>query len=123
MAAASDIAVRESRLARRLGRLFRVERRGGFARRPPELAGHFLRRRGALIDELIATEVQRRAQAVPSSTELRQAAEALGREIRESRVSVDARIEQLETELRAARGEGMTTGMRNGAAGRVIGHG
>lgn len=120
---ADDIALRESRLARRLGRLFRVERGGGFARHSPRLTDEVLRRRGVLIDELVATETDRRAQGLPSSPELRAAVEDLSRELVLSRRCVDARVEELTAELRAARGEGGLSGIRNGPHSRVIGRG
>jgi hypothetical protein len=123
MRATGDLAACETRLALRLGRLFRVERVGALARRPARIANLFLRRRDALIAELIETDRRRFASATPATPELDRAARALSYEIEASRLSAGERAEKLDRALRAARGEAMASGMRNDAPGRVIGRG
>ena len=122
-ASPADLAARETRLARRLGRLFRVERVGALARRPARVADLLLRRRDALIGELVETDRRRRAAAIPASAELDHAAKALSAEIDASRATADDRVESIARQLRAARGEGMSSGARNDGAGRVLGRG
>jgi hypothetical protein len=120
---AADIVTTECRLARRLGRLFRIERSGGFARRPQPVASRCISRRGALIEALMQTEVDRRAASAPISPELRDAAQALWDEVGRSRASADARLERLETELRTVSGLGPPSGLRGSTTGRLIGRG
>jgi len=116
-----DALQRECRLLRRLARLFRAEREGALARRPVALATRLIERRGLLIDQLLALERGRR-DAAPAP-ELRAAARALAAEIGAARRDAETRIDRLRRELRALGGEGAFTGMRNLAAGRVIGRG
>ena len=85
---ATDLARREGRAARRLARLFRIERHGGLARWPPETARRLIARRGLLVDELIALEVRRRSFAPWVPTELELAIEILAREVARDRKSV-----------------------------------
>jgi hypothetical protein len=116
-----DIVAHESLLARRVGRLFRVERNGQLARRRHELGEHLLRRRGELIEALIRTDAARRALKIPITGELQRAAETLWRETAQSWRSADTRLQQLRADLLMARGEGTPSGVRGTAAGRIIG--
>jgi hypothetical protein len=117
------IVAHESHLARRLGRLFRAERQGRLSGRRRGLAGGLVRRRGELIEALIGTDAARRARRLPISPELRRAAEALAREAALSHDRADVRLRQLRDDLLMARGQGIPTGIRGAAAGRLIGKG
>jgi hypothetical protein len=117
-----DIVVHESHLARRIGRLFRSERAGRPARRQ-ELAQRLFRRRGELIDALIRTDAARRDLQIPLSPELASAIEALWHETGGARRDADARLDRLRADLLMARGDGIPSGVRGGAGGRIIGRG
>jgi hypothetical protein len=117
-----DIVVHESYLARRVGRLFRYERAGRLSRRQ-ELAQRLSRRRGELIDALIRTDAARRNLQIPISPELRNAVEALWLETGGARRDADARLDRLRADLLMARGDGIPSGVRGVAGGRVIGRG
>lgn len=119
----SNLTLREYRLLRRLARLFRIERKGGFARRTAPLAARLIHRRGLLLDQLVAIEIERNDSAAAPSRELRGAVDALAQEIERARRSAETRLAMLRADLRALGGEGIPTGMRNRAAGRVIGRG
>ncbi|HEY5208119.1 MAG TPA: hypothetical protein VIJ42_01620 [Stellaceae bacterium] len=116
-----DIVAHEALLARRLVRLFRIERSGQLSRRPRDLVARLLQRRGELIDALIRTDAARRGLKIPITVELQRAAEALWRETTQSWRSTDARLQQLRADLLMARGEGIPSGIRGHAGGRVIG--
>lgn len=118
-----DIVAHESLLARRVGRLFRVERAGRLAERAPDLAQRLLDRRHELIDALIRTDTARRNLKIPISPELQHAAEGLWREAGEMRRVADMRLDRLRADLLLARGDGIPTGIRGLSNSRVIGRG
>jgi hypothetical protein len=122
-AAGRDIVAYETDLARRLDRLFRGERNGRLARRPPMAAERLLERRGQLIAALIRADATRRALLLPVSADLSRAAEALWRETGLARRCADARLDQLRADLLMSRGEGIPSGIRGVADRRVIGWG
>ncbi|MGH6980011.1 MAG: hypothetical protein ACREFC_02280, partial [Stellaceae bacterium] len=113
-----DIVAHESRLARRIGFLFGIERAGQLARRAPRLAQGLLRRRGELIEALMRADAARLALRLPVSAELRQAVETLWREAGATRRETDARLDDLRADLLRARGDGVPSGVRSAAAGR-----
>jgi hypothetical protein len=113
----------ESRAARRLGRLFRMERVGCFERRPTETVWRLIRRRARLVDELIELDAERRSQAAPGSVELGAAIEELVREVDRSQNWCVDRITALAGELRRQQAGGIATGLRDGADGWLLGHG
>ncbi|HWD58906.1 MAG TPA: hypothetical protein VG308_11535 [Stellaceae bacterium] len=117
------LMTREYRAARRLARLFRIERAGGLARRPPEIAKRLVARRGRLVDELARLEAQRRALAPWTIVELDLAMGALAREVDSAERWCLGRLAELGDELARRRGAGGTTGLRDGAAGQLLGHG
>jgi hypothetical protein len=113
----------ESRAARRLGRLFRIERVGCFERRPIETVWRLIRRRARLVDELIRLDSERRSQAAPGSVELGVAIGELAGEVDRSQRRCVDRISALAGELRRQQAGGIATGLRDGADGRLLGHG
>jgi hypothetical protein len=121
--AAGDILAQERRLARRVERLFRLERRGAMPRRSRDLAGRLAGRRGDLVTALMRADAARRALDLPVSPELRAALEALWRETGRARDSADTRLRQLAAELRLARGDGTASGVRHSVDSRLIGTG
>jgi hypothetical protein len=112
----------ESRAARRLGRLFRMERVGCFEGRPIETVWRLIRRRARLVDELIRLDAERRSQAAPGSVELGVAIGELVREVDRSQTRCVDRITALAGELRRQQAGGVATGLRDGADGRLLGH-
>lgn len=119
----ANIAAVESRLARRVCRLFQMDRTGVLARRGANLAGRLRDRRGQLIALLIQTDKTRRNLEIPISPELQHAAEALWRETNSLHDGVQAELERLQIDLSLVRGAGRPTGIRNATAGRVIARG
>jgi hypothetical protein len=119
---AQDLAMRESRTARRLGRLFRIERAGRLAGRPGEIAWRLIERRARLVDELMRLDAARRPLAAPVPAELTAAIGDLAREVRRSQAECVARIEALQHELEQRRGAPRASGLRDRAAGgRLLG--
>ena len=116
-----DLAVRECRAARRLTRLFRIERRGRFERHSVETVRQLIGRRAVLVDELAQLEANRHALGAPLPAELGAALGELAREVGAARQSCLARSEQLAAELAQRRGEGRATGLRGGSAGQLLG--
>jgi hypothetical protein len=119
----TEIIVRESRAARRLGRLFKIERAGGFNRRPVATVQRLVERRGILVSELLVIDGKRRALNSPRSAELEQALAELAREVSGSLHGSQTQVERLHAELRFRRGKGMPTGVRDGASGLLLGRG
>lgn len=108
------------RIARRLSRLFRIERSGGFDRRPAATVRRIVERRDALIDALIA--FQRQHEEAPTAAFLRSLAE-LADEVRYAQEYAEAQIVRLRMELGLRRGDGRPTGLRGGADGQLLGRG
>jgi hypothetical protein len=119
----STLELIESRAARRLGRLFRMERVGCFERRPIETIWRLIRRRARLVDELIRLDAARRSRAAPGSVELGAAIEELGSEVDRSQTRCVDRITVLVGELGRRQAGAIATGLRDGADGRLLGHG
>lgn len=122
-ASISDPAARQSRIARRLTRLFRFERTGSFARRPTETVWRLIAARGELMAELTRIERQRREARVAASPELDKAMQELAAEAALSRTYGEMLVGELGAELRARRGEGAASGLRDGGGGRLLGCG
>ncbi len=116
----SDPEADARRIARRLSRLFRIERCGGFDRRPAETVRRMIERRDALIDALIA--FQRQHEKAPSPAFLQSLAE-LADEARHAQEYAEAQVVRLRAELGLRRGDGRPTGLRGGAEGQLIGRG
>lgn len=113
----------ESRAVRRLARLFRWERTGRLARLPPAVTARLTERRGAVIDQVIRLETRRRSLAPWTTGELDRAMDALALEVERAERHNLARLAELGAELARRRGGGAATGLRDGAAGRVLGRG
>ena len=111
----------EYRTARRLARLFRIERSGGFARRPAELMRRWAERRGAVIDELMRLDAKRLSLAPWTTADLDIAMGALAREIDRAEQRCRELLAELGAELERRRGLGTATGLRDGADGRLLG--
>jgi len=120
---AAELAKTEYRLARRLARLFRIERRGRFDRRPGDVAVRLVARRGALIDELMRLERRRRSLTPWNLPELDIALAGLAREVGSGEQWCRERLAELGAELDRRRGIGTATGLRAGGAGRLLGRG
>ena len=121
--AASDLAIAEYRMARRLARLFRIERTGPMARRPRDVADRLIDRRGTLIERLMRLEYERRAAALRPLPELDAAMSALAAEIDGAERFCLDRLAVLDAELARRRGRGTATGLRDGVAGQLLGQG
>jgi hypothetical protein len=122
-ALAPDPAARQSRIVRRLGRLFRLERAGAFGRRSAETAWRLIGRRGELMAELTRIERHRRQARLPPSPELREAVNELAAEVALSRTYGETLVAGIGGELRARRGEAAPSGLRDGGGGRLLGRG
>jgi hypothetical protein len=118
----ADPTVQVSRTARRLARLFRIERCGGFERRPIETMRRLTERRGQLVEELMRLDAERRSFAPWVTTDLDRSMWVLTRAIDGLHDDVAARLDRLGAELRLRRGEGTATGLRDGG-GQLLGRG
>ena len=119
--AGTDIIFRESRAARRLGRLFRVEAAGGFRRRPTHIVRRLIERRDMLIEQLLQLDVMRRSLGSPRTAALEEALEELASNVSTGLQFAHARVEQISGDLRMRHGEGLRTGIRNAAVGQLLG--
>lgn len=119
---APDLDAAQRRMARRLARLFRIERAGRFEQRPVA-AVRLMERRGALIDALIATLSQRRSGTDLRSPGLEGALADLAFEVRRSRERAKTRLERLHAELRLRRGDMPPSGLRGSGGGKLLGRG
>lgn len=120
---ATELARTEYRLARRLARLFRIERRGRLERRPGGVAARFVARRGELVDELMRLEQRRRSLTPWPLPELDLALAALAREVGSGEQWCHERLAELAAELDRRRGVGTATGLRDSGAGQLLGRG
>jgi hypothetical protein len=111
----SDPAACE-RLARRLARLFRIERKGGFDALPPALVPRLLARRAALIEQLVGDCPVQGLEALDT------ALSDLAAEVRQSQECVSGRLGRLELEALLRCGRGRATGVRR-ASGQLLGWG
>ena len=119
----SDLHLRESRTARRLGRLFKIECGGGFDRLPLVTIWRIIERRDAVIRELLKLDDLRRSLAPSRSAELDQAIRELARNVTQASNCARSRAEKIDGDLRARRGEGITTGIRGRPEGQLLGRG
>jgi hypothetical protein len=120
---ATALLRREYRTARRLARLFRVERSGRFARLPAETVDRLIERRGVLIGELAAIDAKRLSLAPWATPDLDIAMGVLAREVDCAEQRCREVIAELGAELERRRGMGTATGLRDGADGRLLGSG
>lgn len=120
---ATALLRREYRTARRLARLFRIERLGGFARLPGETRRRIVERRGALIGELVGIDAKRMSLAPWTTPDLDVAMGSLAREVDRTEQHCRELIARIGAELERRRGMGTATGLRDGADGRLLGSG
>ena len=116
-----DLADRESRIARRLERLFRIERNGGFARFPVETIARLVERRAALLETLAGLEATRRAGQPMRIAVLDAALEQLADEVARSLPIAEARVDRLRGEL--GRRGSTASGLRDDRGSRLLGRG
>ncbi len=114
---------REMLIARRLVRLFRLERSGHLRRRSADTVFRLIDRRGRLIGELIQLEERRRSLAPWVLDELDLTMGALAREVDRGEQSCLEFLAEIGARLSRLRGEGTATGLRDGADGRLLGRG
>lgn len=120
---ATDLDACESRLVRRLGRLFRIERAGRFDERSPLTVQRMIKRRDAVIDELLALDADRRDAIGAPSADLVRALTDLSLEVQQSREPAAARLRRLEAEIRRRATEAPAIGLRKNPGGRLLGSG
>jgi hypothetical protein len=119
----TDLTTLECRAARRLTRLFRIERNGDFTRWPIETWRQLLHRRSAVIDEVLHLEKKRRTHATLIPAELGDALAELSREVARSRALAETRVALLAEELSRRHGQSPATGIRANLAGQLLGRG
>jgi len=115
-----DIVAHESHLARRVAFLFGLERAPAMTRRPAALARRLRQRRGELIDALMRADAARRSLRLPETPELMRAVEALSRASAAAQREMDSRLDLLRADLLRARGDGVPSGVRGAASGRIL---
>jgi hypothetical protein len=120
---ATTLIRQEYRAARRLTRLFRIERSGRLGRWPHGIVQQLMDRRTRLIDELQRLEQRRRSRAPSTRAELDLAMGALAQEVDLAEQRCLERLAELGAELGRRRGGGMATGLRDGTDGQLLGHG
>jgi hypothetical protein len=120
---ATPLATKECRVARRLARLFRIERSGSLARRPKDVVRRMVDRRAQLIDELVRLEECRRSLEFSTLPDLDVAMAILAREVDCTQQHCLERLAEIGEELRRRRGIGIRTGLRDGMSGQLLGRG
>jgi|SRR5579872_2257838 len=120
---ATALLRREYWAARRLARLFRIERSGGLRRRPAEIARRMIERRGDLIGELASIDAKRLSLAPEPAPDLDIAMRSLAYEVDSAEQRCREVIAELAAELKRRHGMGSATGLRDGADGRLLGSG
>ena len=116
------MVLRESHAARRLARLFKIERDGGFDRWPIATAQRLIERRGALMKELLIMDGMRRSLVAPRSAELDRALAELAGVVNRALSLARTRVDQIEKDLCVRRGESLPTGIRDsGGNGHLLG--
>jgi hypothetical protein len=119
----SALIRQEYRVARRLARLFRIERSGRLERWPSAVVWRLMDRRSRLIDELVRLEERRRSTAPPARAALDHPMGALAREVSRAEQHCLERVAVLGAELDRRRGRGTATGLRDAVEGQLLGRG
>jgi hypothetical protein len=119
-AADTGLRLRACRLARRLGRLFRIECAGGFDRRPAATVWRIIERRKALIEELARLQTSPGLPALSRPPEPENALRELARDVDRAANRMHCKMAQIEEDLRARR-EGLSTEIRGSTSGRLLG--
>jgi|SRR6516164_7363274 hypothetical protein len=117
----TELVVRESRIARRLTRLFKLERAGRFDRWRDATIARLVARRGELVDNLLDLDRLRCSLAPPSSSELERALAELRQEVNQTAAHIHAQVAQISADLRARLSEGPPSGIRGSGNGRLLG--
>ena len=118
---ARDPDIRQTHVVRRLCRLFRIERAGGFEGRPAAIARLLIARRDTVIDELVAVEMRRQRDAQQPSAVMTEALQELRFEVDQGQEPAAARLRALQAELRKRSVGAPGSGLRNTARGRFLG--
>lgn len=119
----TELMRKELLVARRLARLFRLERSGRIWRWPEETVRRLIARRGCLIEELARLEGRRRSLAPWILDELDLTMGALAREVEQGERRCLEFLAEIGARLSGLRGEGTATGLRDGAGGQLLGRG
>jgi len=119
----TELMRRELLVARRLARLFRLERSGRMRRWPADTVRQLIDRRAGLIDELARLEQRRRSLNPWTLDELDLMMGALAREVEQGEQRCLEFLAELGARLSGLRGQGTATGLRHGAGGRLLGRG
>ena len=119
---AAALVRQEQRAARRLARMFRIERSGRLARRSAETVRRFIERRGRVVDELTRLDARRQSLAPRKTAELDLAMGDLAREADQAEQNCQELLAELGAELSHRSGT-PPTGLRDGADGRLLGRG
>ncbi len=119
----TELMRKEILLARRLARLFRLERSGHLHRWPVDTIRRLIERRGRLIDELTQLEERRRSLTPWVVDELDLTMGALAREVDQGEQRCLEFLAEIGARLSRLRGEGTATGLRDGVDGRLLGRG
>jgi hypothetical protein len=117
----TELMRREILVARRLARLFRLERSGHLRRWPAEIARRLVDRRECLIEELARLEERRRSLAPWVPDELDLTMGALAQEVERGEQRCLEFLAEIGARLSRLRGEGTATGLRDGGDGRLLG--
>jgi hypothetical protein len=120
---AAELMRRELGAARRLARLFCVERSGRLWRLRAEIWQRLAERRAAVLDEIIQLENRRRGLVPEIPEELDRTMCALAIEVRRSEQRCRERLAELGAALRQLNGAGGATGLRDSGGGRLLGRG
>ena len=118
---ATDLFIAESRAARRLARLFRIERHGGFDRWPAATVSRLIERRGMLVKDLKHLNGVRRSLPATRSSELDAALKALETEVNRAINPTRSRVEQIGGDLRSLTAARLPTGIRDTGRGQLLG--
>lgn len=119
----TELMRRELLVARRLARLFRLERSGRLWRWPVDTARRLIDRRARLIDELARLEERRRSLTPRTVDDLDLTMGALAREVEQGEQRCLELLAELGARLSRLRGQGTATGLRDSAGGRLLGRG
>jgi hypothetical protein len=119
--APENLSLQESRTARRLNRLFRIENADAFARRPVGTHRRLIERRAVLVEQLLVLDDARRSLCEPRSPELDRALMELTRAVTQALAPARARVKRIEEDLRVRQSRTASTGLRDIGIGRMLG--
>lgn len=114
---------KQCRAARRLARLFRIERSDRFERWPFEARQKLVQRRNEMIDDMLRAEKMWRAQTGLAPSGLGDALQNLMREIGRLQPIAEARVAALAEQLHPRGGINAASGFRQTGGGQLLGRG